>query len=393
MYETPSLLWDTDNLDFNAYLAWAKALLTARRCDISTDQALNYRIYHANMPFELKPDNVTTPKRGILLLHGLLSSPITMHDIGHYFQKKGFLVRGLLLPGHGTQPHDLRHITMHDWINAVTWGVISLKQEVDEIWLGGLSGGASLALCHAYEKADIHSLVLFAPSLLLKNRLVPLTPLLNKFCQITRFNYWPEKNIENDYAKYNSFSIEFAAQAYLLTQYLKKYLIQQPLNTKLWMALTEDDETICSQAALTLFESTQQPGNQLLWYAKKPLATSDPRIINRKSDYPEQRILDFSHACLTFSPLNTHYGHNGDFGSLLNHPHRYKGATHSANMKKFSMHRLLYNPDFNAMIEYLGLFIDKLEKKESIIPPSLPARDSDLYSPIDKNGDMTDARS
>ncbi|MGI9500774.1 MAG: hypothetical protein ACR2P3_12090, partial [Geminicoccaceae bacterium] len=64
-------------------------------------------------PFELRP----TPDggdckgnadanydRGILLIHGLNDTPFSMWDLGSRFAKACYLVRGVLLPGHGTVP-------------------------------------------------------------------------------------------------------------------------------------------------------------------------------------------------------------------------------------------------------------------------------------------------
>src|SRR5688572_6248898 len=62
------------------------------------------RRLEANTPFQWYPDDWQTQpiKRGVLLLHGVLDSPYSLRAIGQIFLKKSYLVRSILLPGHGT---------------------------------------------------------------------------------------------------------------------------------------------------------------------------------------------------------------------------------------------------------------------------------------------------
>jgi pimeloyl-ACP methyl ester carboxylesterase len=63
----------------------------------------------ANLPFEIRPaknprTGPTGKTKGILLVHGLGDSPGTFVDLAQEFAARGFLVRTVLLPGHGTRP-------------------------------------------------------------------------------------------------------------------------------------------------------------------------------------------------------------------------------------------------------------------------------------------------
>lgn len=365
-YKAPSMAhcWNSSNLDFADYLRWASDLIKRNRQDLSPETEA--KILEANLPFEYSPDSVAQPTKGILLVHGLLSSPLSMQDIALCLKKQGFLVRSVLLPGHGTHPTDFVNITIHDWLSTVEFGLNSLARDVGKVWLGGLSGGADLALCTALNRQDIQGLVLFAPSLKLKNPLAPLTKILHFLNDKLRTQYWPERLAETDYAKYCSYSIHFARQAYELTCYTRRMIKEKKLSCPLWMALTEDDETICSNIAKKFFMSTSHPRSQLLWYAKNPLmVNSDKRIIYRSSQFLDQNILDFSHGCLTFSPQNKHYGQGGDYQVPLHQPRKgnkdpieYRGALTRFNLKHYNIRRITYNPDFQSMIEYLIQFLN-----------------------------------
>lgn len=357
------LCWDYSNLNFGEYLAWTEELIKKNRCDLDTKNA--QRIIAANKPFEFLPEqNVDSKKRGILLIHGLLSCPLTMHDIGKHLAKQGFLVRSILLPGHGTRPGDLRNINFEDWIATVEFGLNSLKQKVDELWIGGLSGGADLALISAFTRKDIAGLILFAPSIKLKNLLAPLTTTLNQLSKRFQLDYWPDLDHEQDYAKYRSYPIHFAAQAHKVTTVTRRLAKKQKLSCPAWIAVSEDDETVCSKATLKFFNSCMNPKDRLLWYAKKAPVIEDPRILYRTSYFPSENILDFSHACLTFSPENNHYGPQGDFlpplhvpTTLLMDTSEYLGALTRHNLKHFVIRRLLFNPDFAAMTSELDSFL------------------------------------
>lgn len=357
------LCWDYSNLNFAEYLAWTENLIKKNRCDLTakTEQ----KIINANKPFEFRPD--TPSKRGILLVHGLLSCPLAMQDLGQHLKNSGFLVRSILLPGHGTRPGDLRNINIEDWIATVEFGLNSLKQEVEVLWIGGLSGGADLALYSAFTRNDIQGLLLFAPSLRLKNRLAPFVHTINQISKRFQLDYWPDIDHEHDYAKYRSYPIHFAAQAHKLTRVIRKLAKQHSLMCPSLMVLSEDDETISSTTALNFFHQIKNPKNRLIWYGQKAPVILDPRIIHRNSSFPTENILDFSHACLTFSPDNSHYGRNGDFLPPLHVPTtmlldtaEYHGALTSKNLKNYVIRRLLFNPDFSSMIGELEKFIDSV---------------------------------
>src|SRR5690606_2204589 len=92
---------------FADYQAKTRQMVAERRSFQSDDHAAEIRY---NTPQEWRPDEQSPSpgaQRGILLAHGLGDSPFSFSDIGPALARQGFLVRTVLLPGHGTDPADL----------------------------------------------------------------------------------------------------------------------------------------------------------------------------------------------------------------------------------------------------------------------------------------------
>src|SRR5262249_43499519 len=128
-------------LPFSEYINNCRTLIQDRRPDLQVPSSNAGLILEANTPFELYPTGSDSKKLkyGALLVHGLFDCPFSLRDIGLQLQKQGVLCRSILLPGHGTKPSDLLHISYEDWIESVRFGVESLKSEVDQIFLIGYS--------------------------------------------------------------------------------------------------------------------------------------------------------------------------------------------------------------------------------------------------------------
>ncbi|ETN73000.1 hypothetical protein NECAME_18566, partial [Necator americanus] len=66
-----------------------------------------------NRSYTLMPQG---PPRGVaVMLHGLTDSPYSLRHIAQRYQKDGFAVVAVRLPGHGTVPSGLTEVTAEDW--------------------------------------------------------------------------------------------------------------------------------------------------------------------------------------------------------------------------------------------------------------------------------------
>ena len=123
-----------------------------------------------NRSFELTTNN---PRGAVLLLHGMSDSPYSLHTLGKALNQQKYWVIGLRMPGHGTAPSGLRHISRHDMAAAVRLGMGHLATKVKNmpIHMIGYSTGASLALEYTLDALEGKatpvptSLVLISPAI------------------------------------------------------------------------------------------------------------------------------------------------------------------------------------------------------------------------------------
>ncbi len=172
--------------DFAAYIAGARGHAVAVNNAAGTPIA--YDEVAAVGPFEIRPNpkgrdcrsrSLSTSiepdhenfryDRAVLLIHGLNDTPFSMWDLGHRFAERCYLVRGILLPGHGTVPGDLLNIGLPEWREAVRRAVWSFRGEADRLVIAGFDLGANLALDAAAsldmpEELELNGLVLLGPA-------------------------------------------------------------------------------------------------------------------------------------------------------------------------------------------------------------------------------------
>ncbi|MFF0146245.1 carboxylesterase [Amycolatopsis sulphurea] len=119
-----------------------------------------------------------TSGAGFLLCHGFTATPAGLRGWGEHLSAAGFAVRCPLLPGHGTRWQDLNRTTWQDWYGAVREELLALRAECDQVFVGGLSMGGTLALALAQEFDWISGLVLVNPSVTRLSMDAKVLPLL-----------------------------------------------------------------------------------------------------------------------------------------------------------------------------------------------------------------------
>jgi len=366
---------------FEVYVRTTLALI--EKCRVDLNDMNKEKVMQANAPFELRPQETLFPKtkagkyqKGVLLIHGLSDSPYLMQPIARHLQARGFLVRAILLPGHGTVPGDLLKVTYEAWIKAVAYGAATLRADAEQVYLGGFSTGGALSVLHALRDDDIKGLFLFAPALAVKDQRVALAGFLGALTD------WigPLRD-DVDYVKYESFAANAAYQIYLLTEEVHAGLeARQKLNMPIFAALSEDDTTV--DAARTL-DVMRQYGtskkNRIVLYtkdSKKPRGAIAGVVMQENSSLPGERILDFSHIAVTIPPDNPHYGVNGDYRSCLHYQAEsekrtlclhsqdvWQGEITAENLKIGVVRRLSYNPLHGKMMEHLDRFLEEVSQR------------------------------
>jgi len=192
---------------FSNYIAQTKRFLSQNRYFLTNTPTTEIA---ANLPFELQPPTESgAVRRGVLLIHGLGDSPWSFTDIGQALTEQGFMVRTVLLPGHGTRPADMIDVSHQDWQQLVQRQVELLKKSVDEVYLGGFSTGGNLAYLAAANDPEIKGLMLFSPGFKSDEPLTGLTPLLSVFRE---WLLTSDPNKTTNYARYSAMPTNGFAQ-------------------------------------------------------------------------------------------------------------------------------------------------------------------------------------
>jgi len=93
-------------------------------------------------------------RSGVLLIHGLTGTPTEMRLVGKGLNRAGFSVYGMQLAGHCGDVDDLLATGWKDWYASVEAAAERFRNEVDHLFVAGLSMGAVLALKLAADHPD-----------------------------------------------------------------------------------------------------------------------------------------------------------------------------------------------------------------------------------------------
>jgi len=343
------------------------------------------QVVAGNSPFELKPALPTAKfagqnksyRRGIVLTHGLTDSPYFMCALGKFFAAQGFVVMAILLPGHGTQPGDLLKVHSDEWAKTLAYAVECMAHEADEIYLGGLSTGATLSLQHSLRDARIRGLFLFSPAL----KITPLA-VLAQFHSLSSWllprSAWVEIQPDRDLYKYESLTKNAVAQIYALTQSVQRQLRQHALNVPIFSALSHDDATVNSAATLAFMAHATHPNHHTVLYASQDLHLAQKNIECVVMRDEQQHILSAAHTAIVLPDDDTHYGATGDYANCGHYfpdqPSNYaaclrsdiainRGEISPYNLQQGVMKRLMSNPKFAELKLSLRKFIESLNSE------------------------------
>jgi alpha-beta hydrolase superfamily lysophospholipase len=161
--------------DFAAYIAAATAAIA--EANQALERPLAAEVIEDRAPFELVPDPRRCPPsadgrhpKAALLLHSLGGTAYEMRDLGRALVQACYLVRAILLPGHGTVPGDLLDVHYQEWVQATGLAVASFERKAERLVLVGFGVGATLALREALSEEprpgpELVGLVLLSPAL------------------------------------------------------------------------------------------------------------------------------------------------------------------------------------------------------------------------------------
>lgn len=271
-----------------------------------------------NAPREWRAATNVLPSRGILLVHGLGDSPWSFNDLAPVLAAQGFLVRTVLLPGHGTRPEDLLDVDISQWRDVVREQAQILQREVELVYLGGFSTGANLALEYAYANPDIAGLLLFSPGFRSSSQLDWLAPMA------VHFRSWliapdEQRPMQNSVRYLNTPTNGFA-QFYRSSHAVQRLLDERFYDKPVLMVVAQHDSVLDTRYLLEKFQHRfTHPASRLVWYGTEPIELFDRRrVLVREDHLPLLRISQFSHMSLLFAPSNPLYGERGSLRICLN---------------------------------------------------------------------------
>lgn len=414
--------------DFDAYIEASKA--RAEVVNRAVGVALTDREIEAVGPFEIRPaatnekcrgSTFSDYDKGVLLIHGLNDTPYAMRDLARRFSEACYLVRAILLPGHGTVPGDLLATGLADWRDAVAKAAWSFRGHVDRLVIAGFDLGANLALDAALDlglppEIELDGIVMLAPAF----RYEP--PRFGPAAAAPGGDaLWGDVFRETDVVRYKS-TVEGSVDA---VNALGRELFdrQAPAHIPLFVVASAEDAVTQPEMVQDWFCSQTTTPRKLLWYTRYPckpvpdcrciVSSRKPENTKRKIcainrsiahdlDFdgdphelaletpmecrpghhfkPNPGILDLAHNALLAAASNPRYGaasgrrdclhYSWDLetpeervctGDLVGEGERYLryGEASPGNLQNYILRRLTYNPDFDFMAAAILDFLEK----------------------------------
>jgi len=295
-YQVAASLPSYSQDDFQQYIDQTKQWLLENRV-FKTDDI--EKELQANLPFELIPDQPNG--EAVILVHGLGDSPYSFTDIAQHLVAQGYLVRGLLLPGHGSKSGDLMLPTLEDWQQVLKHNIALLKPTVNKLWLGGYSTGANLVTSAALQDDSIAGLLLFSPAFKPESSAVKWAGVASYFVT------WADQDPETNYMRYNSLPMHGAAVYYETAEVVQDDLQEVTYNKPVFMMMSEGDRVIDRVLPSDVFKNqfTNQ-NNHLVWQGEEDLGMTNSTRFSM--DRPDLHIINGSHMGLLYSPDNLEYG-------------------------------------------------------------------------------------
>ena len=328
-----------------------------------------------NLPFQLKASQ-DAPYRGkFLLIHGLNDSAYVWRDTALELAARGYDVRSILLPGHGSSPVHQLDIHYKEWLTAVRKHFALWNIDDTPIYLGGFSLGGVLATILALEQPQVKGLFLFSPAYKSK-----LNHYLRWSWIYQKFRPWIFGGmiLEDNPIKYNSIPVNSGTQFFNTTRKLAGKWRFKSLDIPVLMILSSDDSVVDIEFVRKKFASKfKHPNKQLMIYAADPEQPTKQNELLVDSQNLERRIINQSHLSLMNSPNNPLFGERGNvlvcngneypiFMACMRAKGHWYGAQHTPSPDGTPVARTTYNPKFDRIFEsFDNLFIQGMEPAEN----------------------------
>jgi carboxylesterase len=212
------------------------------------------------------PIQIAGGPEAVLILHGLAGSPAEIRPLAEYLGRAGLTVAAPLLPGHGTDPEELRKVRYHDWVQAAEAELRRLQAHHPIVHLIGFSMGSIVALHLAAHHGGIATVTTLASPVKMTDWRQSLVPVLRFFVR----NY-PARvsnpEIARQVENYDFYPVSAIHQFLRLKSRVRRLLprITQPL----LIVQGEQDRVIAPDSAETLYREASSAVKQVIMLPKR----------------------------------------------------------------------------------------------------------------------------
>lgn len=198
---------------------------------------------------------------GCLMLHGFTSSPFEMRFLGEQLHREGFTVHIPLLPGHGTNPANLKSNKWYDWFETAKNELFLLRKKCKRVYVIGFSMGGSLAL-HLAAHYEINGVAALAPGLYLTNRFAVFSHGLKHIIRYSRKYEGSDIKAPVKTISYEKISVHAISELLKLFRHLKQDL--RDIYAPLLIIYAREDHVIDGKSAKIIYKNVSSSNKRIL---------------------------------------------------------------------------------------------------------------------------------
>ncbi|MFH1315915.1 MAG: alpha/beta fold hydrolase [Candidatus Woesearchaeota archaeon] len=228
-----------------------------------------------NLPFKLDGDS----NIGVLLIHGFSASPNEVRELGEFLNKNANItVYAPLLSGHGTNYRDFGNHDSDDWKRGVQQTYDELRQEVDILFVGGISLGGNLALDIGKEN-DFDGIFIISPVIDFRNNNVKNACFIKYFVKSI-----PNKNVKDEVKKYYYYNRSVSAICNLYKYIEMSKIDLNRVDEPLMILQSQNDITIDPLSAEYIYDHVSSEKKKIV-----PFVSESHILVD---DFEKQNVFD-----------------------------------------------------------------------------------------------------
>lgn len=280
------LLFEDELLEYQ----WDKSQFKeAKHQDINQQQQITEQLAKPYILIPKKPNGEC-----VILIHGLLSTPAELKELGDKFYKKNYIVLGCRLKGHGTSPWDLHERTWQDWRQSLLQSIKIARCYTKRLHLVGFSCGGLLALlAAANHRHNITSVTACSTPILFNDPLVKLANVTHSANKIIKKmsgfeGILPFKNNSPEHPHLNYHNIPIAAINQLLILINKLSPRIKKIGCPVFLIQADNDPVVNSSS---FAEISKQIPKELLSY--QWISSNRHGVLYENTDSCQEKVIDF----------------------------------------------------------------------------------------------------